>query len=157
MIIKKVGGIVCDSEVFFVIHTVSSDFCPISNFSTVDFSLKAYTDAPGMHRIGMDVNKLFKVKVEAEDIDVLKFIRNNRNCPWPPIELTHKQSEKVTMPSVSAEILMPLYRKVIIKKAYQCVLMEHAPTDIKCQAIGMGSVHTCRYKNYILGCCPELQ
>ena len=128
----------------FVFHHVSTDFCPMSSFSTVDFGLKACTSDrahPLKFKVGLTVDKLFNCKIE-EHIDTFRFIRQSENQPWPPslLEDSRKISEQLIMLCVSTEILKPLCTEVVMEMGYKRMLEQHPLPDpkIKFQPIGMG-------------------
>ena len=132
-----------NAEIPFAFHYVTSDFCPSSSFSTVDLQLAVHNN--GLGQYALNFNTLFKVDVEPQHAEALKFIHRSRSHPWPPFhpDPNFKQSEKSIMLSICSEILLPLCREVILEKTYQADLSKWPMiTGLECSDIGMGSKDT---------------
>lgn len=81
-------------EIHFIFHYVASNFYSKATFSVLDFEIASYTDDDGRNQVALTVNNLFRVETKPEDIKALKFIRNGRSKPWPPVNFTHLKKAK---------------------------------------------------------------
>ena len=126
-----------NDEAHFVFYYAASSFYSKASFSPLDFA--AYTDDDGRNQVTLNVNDLFTVEAKPEDIKALKFIRNGRSKPWPPVNFTYsKKSEKKVMFNICSQILAPLGGEVILDKRYQDILKGLEGAVLKFCNLGMG-------------------
>ena len=126
-----------NSKKAFVFHKVTSKFCSMSSFSTLDLCLAAHTN--NAQQVALHVKDLFKV--EGVNSPALEFIAHSRRKIWPPFyPFTTKRKESDVMISLSSNVFVPLCSEVLLESRYAARIL--SMPELQAGDIGLGSVNT---------------
>ena len=128
-----------NKNISFVLHKVTSGFCPHVSFSRCEFDLAVH-DIELESAATLHFDTLFNVKNPEFD-PALEFILHHcRRKLWPPYNL-EKQNEQGVMIEICSQILAPLCTEVTLESRYKTPLSSGRPmpASITCSHIGIGS------------------
>ena len=130
-------------------HKVSTPFCQVCRFSSVNLRFEVHTCKCGAnykHQASLSVKDLFKVE-GMKYSPPLKFIANSKSKLWLPHypSAINKPSESEMMIKLMSTVFVPLCSDVTLESRYARILDKcrmPMPDDVHVGAIGLGSAKT---------------